>query len=114
MIYKFNKGSCVKRCKSGDYSNITLNELIKYQIEKANQFFGIKPINFTFSFCNYCSKNCLECEKNSDHCTKCSNQKYLYKNKCLNYCPHGTFILKNHYTDEKFCFKCDPLCESCK
>ncbi|EAR93926.2 H-type lectin domain protein (macronuclear) [Tetrahymena thermophila SB210] len=66
-----------------------------------------------FEFCQKCDPNCLECNPPGDQksCISCdirNQNKYYYKNQCINSQPASTFC------DEKFqCFDCDQNCVSC-
>ncbi|EAR90744.2 zinc finger lsd1 subclass family protein (macronuclear) [Tetrahymena thermophila SB210] len=49
------------------------------------------------------SKNCSICDINQ--CKQCSNQNYLYENKCFEQCPQKTYIQENQMTCSN---NCDP------
>ena len=59
--------------------------------------------------CNKIDINCSECTDDSQICTKCSNNLFLYQNKCYEI---KTSVL-NRYNQEKACSKLMTGCRTC-
>ena len=78
--YTLLNGKCVKECPL-EYVKVNEND---------------------FNFCRKCSSGCNQCEEtDTEICKSCIQNKYLFDNKCIDFCP------EQYYSNEfNICNKC--------
>ncbi|KAL4481587.1 hypothetical protein ABPG74_007676 [Tetrahymena malaccensis] len=112
--YKYLNGNqCYDICSNNQY----LNSITKVcnQNKPPGTYCNLVSQNGTnFYFCQKCDPTCLECNlpRDSKSCTSCdvsSQNKYFYKNQCLNTQPPSTFCDQTYQ-----CYDCDSKCQSCQ
>ena len=80
----FQENQCVKQCSLGFY-------------EIGNM-------------CGRCDSNCRSCDISPLLCTSCSENMYLFNNRCVSTCDTGYF--RNDV--EKICEQCQSPCQTCQ
>lgn len=87
-----HNSTCIKHCPKRYFSGTISSTTSKSE---------------NFQQCIPCTSVCLVCEENMYKCSLCIEGFYLFKHRCLPFCPPGT------YADDNKCLLCSSECQLC-
>jgi hypothetical protein len=97
----FNK-TCVKDCKKNKEEKKIIDLLSNRCVQICSTGFkNIFSAELDQEICIQCNNHCIKCES-SDVCLRCSEDFYLFENKCIKSCQKGYYGIKA----ERKCSRC--------